>query len=76
MPITGAIETTGVAMEKTADSHLEDVDKELLRGVAIDPVAEKKLVRKCDIRVVPILFVLFLAAFLDRINIGRSSVLL
>jgi hypothetical protein len=36
----------------------------------IDPEAEKKLLRKCDIRVLPPLFVLFLLAFLDRTNIG------
>jgi hypothetical protein len=39
-------------------------------GTNIDPVAEKKLLRKCDIRVLPPLFVLFLLAFLDRTNIG------
>jgi hypothetical protein len=41
-------------------------------GTNIDPVAEKKLLRKCDIRVLPPLFVLFLLAFLDRTNIGMS----
>lgn len=40
-------------------------------GNNIDPVAEKKLLRKCDIRVLPPLFVLFLLAFLDRTNIGK-----
>ena len=36
----------------------------------IDPIAEKKLLRKLDLRVVPVLWVLFLLAFLDRTNIG------
>jgi len=36
----------------------------------IDPQAEKKLLRKIDLRVVPILWLLFLLAFLDRTNIG------
>lgn len=40
------------------------------RGASIDPVAEKKLLRKCDLYVLPPLFVLFLLAFLDRTNIG------
>lgn len=40
-------------------------------GTHIDPLAEKKLLRKCDYRVLPPLFVLFLLAFLDRTNIGR-----
>lgn len=42
-------------------------------GTNIDPVAEKKLLRKCDMRVLPPLFVLFLLAFLDRTNIGTIS---
>lgn len=40
-------------------------------GTNIDPVAEKRLLRKCDLRVLPPLFVLFLLAFLDRTNIGK-----
>lgn len=41
-----------------------------VREVAIDPAAEKRLVRKCDLRVLPILWLLFMLAFLDRTNIG------
>lgn len=33
---------------------------------------ELKVVRKCDLRVVPILMLLYLLAFLDRINIGNA----
>lgn len=40
--------------------------------VSIDPAAEKKLIRKCDLHVIPILSVLFLLAFVDRINIGNA----
>lgn len=36
----------------------------------IDPEAEKKLLRKLDLRVVPVLWFLFMLAFLDRTNIG------
>jgi hypothetical protein len=42
-------------------------------GTHIDPVAEKKLLLKCDLHVLPPLFVLFLLAFLDRTNIGMLS---
>jgi hypothetical protein len=42
-------------------------------GTNIDPVTEKKLLRKCDLHVLPPLFILFLLAFLDRTNIGKSS---
>ena len=41
---------------------------------AIDSAAEKKLVRKCDIRVVPLLFLLYVFAYLDRINIGNAKI--
>jgi hypothetical protein len=44
-----------------------------VRPTNIDPEAERKLLRKCDIRVLPPLFVLFLLAFLDRVNIGTSA---
>lgn len=50
---------------------VEDIDD--TAGLGIDPEAEKKLLRKCDIRVLPPLFVLFLLAFLDRTNIGKCS---
>jgi len=37
-----------------------------------DRALEKRLLRKLDIHVVPILMLLFLLAFLDRINIGNA----
>lgn len=40
----------------------------------IDPVAEKKLVRKCDLHVVPIIALLYMLAFIDRINIGNARI--
>ncbi|EAT76826.2 hypothetical protein SNOG_15731 [Parastagonospora nodorum SN15] len=43
-------------------------------GTNIDPEAEKKLLRKCDLRVLPPLFVIFLLAFLDRTNIGNAKI--
>lgn len=41
-------------------------DKSDLDTSPIDPVMEKKLLRKVDLHVVPILFLLFLCAFVDR----------
>ena len=38
----------------------------------IDPAAEKRLVRKCDLYVVPVLSLLYSLAFIDRINIGNA----
>lgn len=41
-------------------------------GNHIDSVAEKKLLRKCDLYVLPPLFVLFLLAFLDSKSHGLT----
>ncbi|KAF2011660.1 MFS general substrate transporter [Aaosphaeria arxii CBS 175.79] len=57
--------------------HFQDEKIEVIndtRGTNIDPVAEKKLLRKLDLRVLPPLFVLFLMAFLDRTNIGNARI--
>ena len=40
----------------------------------IDKVAEKKLVRKCDWHVLPMISLLYLFAFIDRINIGNARI--
>lgn len=60
--------------------HLEAVETLEVKPVSpdltpIDPALERKVVRKCDLHVVPILTVLFLFAFLDRINIGNARIL-
>ena len=39
----------------------------------IDPVVEKRVVRKLDWNLVPLLMALYLLAFLDRSNIGMLS---
>ena len=38
-------------------------------------IDEKALLRKIDLRVLPMLFILYLAAFLDRVNIGNALTL-
>ena len=38
----------------------------------IDQAAEKRLVRKCDLYVIPVLSLLYSLAFIDRINIGNA----
>lgn len=44
-------------------------------STAVDRVLSKKLVRKIDWQLIPILFFLLMAAFLDRINIGNARLL-
>ncbi|KAK0658117.1 putative transporter [Lasiodiplodia hormozganensis] len=71
--------------EKPRAQHLEKVDlDERSSGsdtaasrrphIHFDPAAEKKIIRKCDYRVVPPLTTLFLLAFLDRTNIGNARI--
>lgn len=50
------------------------VDNAGIEAAGIDPVAEKKLLRKIDIHLIPILWLLFLCAFIDRINIGNARI--
>ncbi|MCJ1258782.1 hypothetical protein MMC24_006615 [Lignoscripta atroalba] len=41
-------------------------------SIDIDHVAEKKLVRKLDLFIVPLVMLLYLLSFLDRVNIGNA----
>ncbi|KAI9677626.1 MAG: hypothetical protein M1817_006581 [Caeruleum heppii] len=43
-------------------------------SLPVDSAAERRLLRKCDIHVIPILFVIYLISFLDRINIGNARI--
>lgn len=38
----------------------------------IDRAVEKRLIRKCDLHVIPVLSLLYSLAFIDRINIGNA----
>ena len=40
----------------------------------IDALAEKKLLRKLDLHVVPVIAFLYMLAFIDRINIGNARI--
>jgi hypothetical protein len=40
----------------------------------IDPVAERRLLMKLDLIIFPVFFVVYMMAFLDRINISNASI--
>ena len=40
----------------------------------IDRAAEKKLLRKLDLHVIPVIALLYMLAFIDRINIGNARI--
>lgn len=72
-----------VNIEKALPEDLEKVPHILEEPVrtesttsdtSVDIEAERKLLRKIDYHVVPPLAVLFLLAFLDRINIGNANI--
>ncbi|XP_014562681.1 hypothetical protein COCVIDRAFT_83609 [Bipolaris victoriae FI3] len=42
--------------------------------VSFDPAAERKLLRKLDIRILPVLWILYLVNFIDRANIGNAKI--
>ncbi|KAI8657854.1 hypothetical protein NCS57_01164800 [Fusarium keratoplasticum] len=61
-------------IEHVADARASyDVNPKAERQ-GIDPALEKKVLRKVDFNLVPILFLLFLCAFIDRINIGNARI--
>lgn len=50
--------------EADTTQYLEPIDRE----------AEKRLIRKCDLHILPPIAVLFLLCFVDRINIGNARI--
>ena len=66
------VEKTNHLMETTSkNSALTDINVD---PESIDRSAEKRLVRKCDLHVVPIISLLYMFAFMDRINIGNARI--
>lgn len=69
------VPTHAMGDEKVEFSHNENGEKILDDLDIVDPVAEeKKLLWKTDLHVVPPLVILFLLAFLDRVNIGNAKI--
>jgi hypothetical protein len=72
--MSGPIVPTKLAIdEKNEVAHNEDAEKSDFND-SIDPIEEKKLLLKVDMHVVPPLLILFLLAFLDRVNIGNAKI--
>ncbi|KAF2422445.1 MFS general substrate transporter [Tothia fuscella] len=58
-------------LEKSGDPAHHD---KLEAQHPIDPVVEKRVVRKSDMHVVPLVMALYLLAYLDRSNIGNARI--
>ncbi|KEQ89759.1 MFS general substrate transporter [Aureobasidium pullulans EXF-150] len=71
-----------IAHEKDLEKNFEDVQLEQRQASVdnggsapfIDPVIEKRVIRKLDWHLVPLLMALYLLAFLDRSNIGNAKI--
>jgi hypothetical protein len=67
---------THIAGDKLKELQVEDItvraNDRRAGQYEIDPEAERELLRKLDLRVVPVLWLLYMLAFLDRTNIGQS----
>jgi hypothetical protein len=61
--------------DKAAEVSLDEKDTRM--GVAepipIDAAAEKRLIRKLDLILSPMMIIIFLVAYLDRSNIGKLT---
>ena len=70
-----AIEKGG--LKEALESRNEDLGERpeaFHANAALDPAIERRVLRKCDTHVLPILGLLFLVAFVDRINIGNAKI--
>ncbi|KAI5361202.1 Putative major facilitator superfamily, MFS transporter superfamily [Septoria linicola] len=56
------------------DSTTMDSKTQITEGgaIAIDRAKEKKLVHKLDLHIIPVVMLLYLLSFLDRVNIGNA----
>ncbi|KAG1731485.1 MFS general substrate transporter [Suillus paluster] len=55
------------------EERLEDLDLSLKNVPTLTPEQERKLWRKIDLRLIPILSLMYLLSFLDRGNIGNAK---
>ncbi|PGG99779.1 hypothetical protein GX51_06151 [Blastomyces parvus] len=61
-------------MPNPAATSLASTEKPTNAGEKIDPKAEQRLLWKLDLHIVPILFIVYFCAFLDRINVGNALI--
>jgi hypothetical protein len=67
-----AIEENTANMALDAEKLGAD-ESSLSQALHVDPHKEKKLLRKLDLYLAPIMTIVFLTAYLDRSNIGNAA---
>ena len=60
-------------MAKTTQSSLETGSRASSQGLR-DTEAERRVLRKCDSHVLPMLYLFYMLSYLDRINIGNARI--
>ena len=62
----------------SSQGRLDSVDRtevdekmDVRGGMSEDPEMEERITRKCDVHILPWIFILWLLAFIDRSNIGE-----
>lgn len=75
-PLSPAVmEKRSFSIKHSSSAHTDDVDRP--RPRVIDPIdrkAEQRLLRKCDVHVLPPLCILYILCFIDRVNIGNAKI--
>jgi hypothetical protein len=64
----------GVTRITDIESKLSENGPDSPTSPRIDPQAEARLVRKLDLVVYPVLFIVYMMSFLDRINISNARI--
>jgi hypothetical protein len=59
---------------KSSDAGFHSEAGSTADDIVVDPDQERKLVRKLDLFIVPMIMVTFFFSFLDRSNIGNAQV--
>jgi hypothetical protein len=60
--------------ETTITNGRSDSTRSAVSDMEIDPAAERRLVRKLDLIIVPTFFIIYMMSFLDRINISNARI--
>lgn len=59
-------------LEKTRSASLENIQQQQQQHAYDDPVEARRITRKIDYRLVPMLMAMYTLTFLDRVNIGNA----
>ncbi|ORY59120.1 major facilitator superfamily transporter [Pseudomassariella vexata] len=66
---------TSLDVKSTPDNDVEPYSAEpSAADLSVDPAAEKRLLRKLDLFLAPMMVLFFLVAYLDRSNIGNAAI--